>query len=155
MQRGRTVDVQNANTRARGDYAAALAQIEAGGACPFCPEHLAEYHPKPILFANEHWLVTENAWPYDGTRHQFVLIYRRHVEAAEELPPGAWEALGEAHRRLVADYRLDGGTLLLRSGQTDLTGASVAHLHAQLICGGRRRTESEPIRALVAFKQAG
>ena len=154
MQSSQTVDVQNARTRARGDYAARLAQIEASGDCPFCQENLGKYHPKPIIFANEHWLVTENAWPYEGTRHQFVLICRRHIEAAEHLPAGGWEALGEAHRRLVAEYRLDGGTLLLRSGQTDFTGASVAHLHAQLICGSRRRAESELVRALVAFKQS-
>jgi ATP adenylyltransferase len=152
MTARRSVDVQNARTRARGDYAEVLARIAAGGVCPFCPEHLATYHKHPILFENAHWRVTRNAWPYDGTRHQFVLIARDHIESAAALPPGAWEALGDAHRRLVADYRLEGATLLLRSGLTDFTGASVAHLHAQLISGGRRQTDSELIRALVAFK---
>jgi ATP adenylyltransferase len=138
MTTRRSVDVQNARTRVRGEYAQALGEIAAAGICPFCEGHLAKFHKNPILFANAHWLVTENAWPYDGTRHQFLLIARRHLAAAEALPQGAWEALGEAHRRLVTDYRLDGATPLLRSGRTDFTGASVAHLHAQLISGGRR-----------------
>jgi hypothetical protein len=43
--------------------------------------------------------------------------------------------------------------LVLRSGLTDFTGASVAHLHAQLISGGRRGADGELIRALVAFKE--
>ncbi len=139
---GRRVDVQNARTRARGDYAQALAKIEADGVCPFCEAHLPKHHKKPILFRNAHWIVTENAWPYDGTRHQFVLIFREHIESAEELPPGAWDALGAAYRQLVAEYRLEGATLLLRTGMTDFTGASVAHLHAPhplpLPAGGER-----------------
>jgi ATP adenylyltransferase len=149
---GRRVDVQNARTRARGDYAQALAKIEADGICPFCEAHLPKHHTKPILFRNEHWLVTENAWPYDGTRHQFVLIFRGHIESAEELPRGAWESLGSAYRQLVAEYRIEGATLILRTGRTDFTGASVAHLHAQIISGGRREADSELIRALVGFK---
>ena len=149
---GRPVDVRNASTRARGDYAQALAKIEADGVCPFCEAHLPKHHKKPILFRNAHWIVTENAWPYDGTRHQFLIINRDHIESAEELPPRAWGALGSAYRRLVKEYRLEGATLLLRTGMTDFTGASVAHLHAQLISGGRRQPESELIRALVGFK---
>lgn len=147
------VDVNNARTRARGDYAEALADIAADGVCPFCEEHLATYHKKPILFRDEHWLATENAWPYDGARYQFLVISRRHVERAEDLPAAAWAALGAAYRRLVVDYRLAGATLFMRSGLTDFTGASVAHLHAQVISGGRRRPEGELIRALVGFKQ--
>src|SRR6266446_3278206 len=53
---GRTVDVQNARTRARGDYAQALAKIEADGLCPFCEAHLPKHHTKPILFGNAHWI---------------------------------------------------------------------------------------------------
>jgi diadenosine tetraphosphate (Ap4A) HIT family hydrolase len=148
----RPVDVQNARTRAQGDYARALAKIDEDGVCPFCAAHLPTHHKKPIMFRNTHWIVTENAWPYDGTRHQFLIINRDHIESAEELASGAWEALGAAYRRLVQEYRLDGAALLLRTGMTDFTGASVAHLHAQLICGSRREADSELIRALVGFK---
>ncbi len=81
-----------------------------------------------------------------------MLIAREHIESAEVLPSEAWEALGSAYRRLVSDYQLEGATLLLRTGMTEYTGASVAHLHAQLICGGPRRGESELLRALVGFK---
>jgi len=149
---GRPVDVHNARTRAHGDYAQALAKIEADGICPFCEAHLPKHHKKPILLRNPHWIVTENAWPYDGIRHQFVLIYREHIERAEELPPEAWESLGSAYRQLVEEYRIEGAALLLRTGKTDFTGASVAHLHAQVISGSRREAHSELIRALVGFK---
>lgn len=153
MTRRPSVDVQNARTRAHGDYADSLVEIAKGGHCPFCEEHLSTYHQKPILFRDACWLVTENAWPYDGARHQFLVIARRHLEAAEDLTPAAWEALGAAYRRLVGDYGLAGATLFLRSGLTDFTGASVAHLHAQVISGGRRRPDGELIRALVGFKE--
>jgi ATP adenylyltransferase len=149
---GRRVDVQNASTRTRSEYAQALAKIEDAGICPFCEEHLSKHHGKPILFRNAHWIVTENAWPYEGVHHQFVLIAHEHIESAEMLPPEAWEALGSAYRRLVTEYRLKGATLLLRTGMTEFTGASVAHLHAQVISGGARHADSELLRALVGFK---
>src|ERR1700675_2978666 len=122
---GRSVDVRNASTRAGGDYAQVLAKIEEDGICPFCAAHLATHHKNPILFGNAHWIVTENAWPYEGTRHQLLLIYREHIKSAEELPPGAWESLGSAYRQLVKEHRIEGAALLLRTGKTDFTGASV------------------------------
>ena len=64
-----------------------------------------------------------------------------------------WESLGSAYRRLVKEHRIEGATLILRTGKTDFTGASVAHLHAQLISGSRREADSELIRALVGFKE--
>ncbi|MGE5270251.1 MAG: hypothetical protein ACM3JG_11330 [Thiohalocapsa sp.] len=152
MTRRPHVDVQNAKTRARGEYAEALSRIAAAGVCPFCEAHLARHHPNPVLFRNEYWLATENAYPYDGVRHQWVIIFRDHVESAAALPADAWAALGEAYQRLVQEYRVEGGTLVLRTGLTEFTGASVAHLHAQLISGHRRRPGSEPIRALVGYK---
>ena len=152
MKTSRHVDVQNAKTRARGEYAEALAKIAADGVCPFCEEHLGRHHKSPVLFRNAHWIVTENAYPYDGVRHQFLIIHREHLESAEELPPDAWAALGSAYQRLVKDYRIGGGALLLRTGLTEFTGASVTHLHAQFISGGPRRQGGELIRALVGFK---
>ena len=153
MTTPRRVDVQNASTRARGEYAQALARIDEAGVCPFCEAHLPRHHGKPVLFRNAHWLVTENAWPYEGTRHQFLLIALEHLERAEDLPAAAWDSLGDAYRRLVREYRLDGAAFLLRTGMTEFTGASVAHLHAQVICGGRRDADSELIRALVGFRE--
>src|SRR3977135_74920 len=79
---GRRVDVQNASTRARGEYAQALAKIEEAGICPFCEEHLPKHHGKPILFSNAHWIVTENAWAYEGPRHEFVLAARASISKA-------------------------------------------------------------------------
>lgn len=153
MTSRKEVDVANAGTRAQGAYAEALARIADTGVCPFCPEHLAQHHTNPILFENEHWRVTENAWPYAGARYQFVLISRVHLEAAEQLPTGAWQTLGAAYRRLVRDFGLEGAALMLRSGKTEFSGASVAHLHAQVISGGRREPDSEPLRALVGYKR--
>jgi ATP adenylyltransferase len=147
------VDVQNAKTRAGGEYAEALTRIAAEGVCPFCEPHLARHHPKPVLFRNDYWIVTENAYPYAGVRHQWVIIFREHVESAAMLPAEAWAALGDAYQRLVRDWRVEGGALLLRTGLTEFTGASVAHLHAQLISGHRRRPDSEPLRALVGYKR--
>src|SRR3979409_1019783 len=133
---GRRVEGENAKTRAGGEYAQARAKIEEAGICPFCEEHLPKHHGKPILFSNAHWIVTENAWPYEGTRHQFVLVARENTEGAGFLSSEAWEALGSAYRRLVSDYQLEGATLLLRTGRTEYPGVPLPHCMGRLFAGG-------------------
>lgn len=145
------VDVGNAQVVPRDDYVATLEAIIAQGFCPFCEEHLLKHHRNPILYKSEYWLVTENTWPYGGTQHHFLLIARAHVEATEVLSPEAWADFHEVYRLLVTRYNLKGATLMLRSGSMQITGASVNHLHAQLIVGSPRAEGAEPIKALVGF----
>jgi diadenosine tetraphosphate (Ap4A) HIT family hydrolase len=147
------VDVENAEIVPRQDYVATLKEIVEEGFCPFCEEHLFKHHRKPLLFKNAHWLVTENFWPYDGVKRQFLLITRKHISHVTGLSPEGWKALGSACKRLARDYGLKGGTLLMRFGDTAYTGASVSHLHAQIIIGGKRSAKSKEIRALVGFKR--
>jgi diadenosine tetraphosphate (Ap4A) HIT family hydrolase len=56
------------------------------------------------------------------------------------------------YRALVKERRLEGATLMIRSGATEITGASVNHLHAHLIVGVPRTKNTQPVRVLVAFK---
>ena len=146
------VNIENAKVIPRPDYVAVLESIKQAGFCPFCKEHFEKHHTRPILFKNEHWFATENAWPYDGARHHFVIISLAHVENAETLPAEAWAALKDAYQYLVTTRTLAGATLLMRSGDTDFTGASVSHVHAQVISGGPRSDDVEHIKALLGFK---
>ncbi len=151
--RRQQVDVRNAEVVKRDDYAKTLKAIIAGGFCPFCEEHLFRHHSRPIVYKSKHWLVTENAWPYEGSRHHFLFIARKHVENIEELSATAWTELHAMHRFLVKRCGLKGATLFIRSGDTKFTGASVNHLHAQVIVGGPRTKNPRFIKALVGFKR--
>ncbi len=153
MAAKKRVDTKNAELVKRQDYADTLHTIVAGGFCPFCEEHLFKHHTKPLIRKGRHWLVTDNAWPYAGTRAHVLFITRKHIEAAEQLSPAAWTELLELYRELVTARKLRGATLMVRSGDTAYTGASVNHLHAHVVSGSPRTKSSKMIRALVSFKK--
>lgn len=149
----RRVDTENATVVKRNDYGDILKKIVDGGFCPFCEEHLFKHHRRPLIYKSKYWLVTENAWPYTGTRLHILFIARPHIETTEEMPSVMWNELHKFYRTLIRKYKIKGATLMLRSGDTKLTGASVNHLHAHLVVGTTRTEKSKPIKALVGFKK--
>lgn len=153
MKKRTHVNVKNAGLARRADYKKVLETITDEDACPFCEERLMRHHRKPILFKTAHWIATQNAWPYEGAKHHFLLIARRHLERAEGLSADAWKDLGVAYARLVRKHRLAGATLFMRSGQTTMTGATVAHLHAQVVSGVPHSKATRPLSALIGFKK--
>ena len=62
----------NVENSTREEQLLVMKQIQKDGVCPFCREHFETYHTKPILFETNHWVVTENAWPYPDTKHHFL-----------------------------------------------------------------------------------
>lgn len=150
-----TVDRTNAEIVPRGDYGVILQAILDEGICPFCPENLYKHHTKPIISEGPCWIVTTNFKPYEGAVHHFVLISKRHVECVEDLDQNEWLEVRTHYKALVAKFALSGATILWRSGDTKLTGASVVHLHLQIIVGASRQDGSTPIRGVVGFKSEG
>lgn len=118
------------------------------GVCPFCIESLRKYHKQPILSAGEHWLVTENQWPYEYTDSHYLLIARNHIETVADLPLEAFEDLGRQVKWLVSDRDIAYGGLAMRFGDTRYTGATVSHLHAHLL----QAKKDLPEDAKVKFK---
>lgn len=149
----RQVDTKNAAIVKRNDYAQTLNAIIAGGFCPFCEEHLSKHHKRPIIHKTKHWLVTENAWPYKGSRFHFLFITRLHVEATEDIPPAVWADLQKLYRTLIKENNIKGATLMIRSGDTKYTGASVNHLHAHLVTGSPYTKNTIPIKVPVSFRK--
>lgn len=147
------VNIENATVVKRSDYTNTLNAILDGGFCPFCEEHLFKHHIKPLVYKSRHWLVTENAWPYAGVTFHFLFITRKHVEAIEDVSSAVWNDLHALYRKLVKQKRLVGATLMIRSGDTKITGASVNHLHAHLVTGAKRTKTARPIKALIGFKR--
>lgn len=129
----------------RGNYSHVIAKIDQDGVCPFCPENVAKYHPNPILFEGKHWLLTKNAYPYKGAAHHFLLIHKTHAERFEDVLPAAWAELQTTVKKALSDNNITGAALVFRFGDAKFTGASVTHLHAQLISGGL----GEPVLARV------
>jgi diadenosine tetraphosphate (Ap4A) HIT family hydrolase len=127
------------------DQREVMQQIIDDGVCPFCEENLEKYHPKPILFRTGYWIVTENAWPYKATKKHFLLVYRpSHLEKSEDLPPEALTDLAVVMARLSHEQGLTHGTLLMRFGDMAKTGATVKHLHIQLVQSDPDHPEYDP-----------
>ncbi|MEX2436773.1 MAG: hypothetical protein WD471_01255 [Candidatus Paceibacterota bacterium] len=122
-QRGRTAD----------EYSKVIEKIEKDGVCPFCSEQLNKYHKNPIIEVTKYWLVTENMYPYDGARVHLLFIHKEHISSLREINSKAWEELQLLSKRMIDKYEIKGGTLFMRFGDTNFNGASVSHLHAQLV----------------------
>lgn len=120
--------------------------------CPFCRENLERYHTKPILAEDAHWVLTTNFAPYKGSRYHFLIISKQHCIGFWELTPPAQLAfftmLNTARERVGAT----GGSLIMRWGDTDQTGASVSHLHAQLVIGASRKEGGGPILTSLGYQ---
>jgi dihydrofolate reductase len=120
-------------TNARNEiYRADLESIQNSGQCPFCPGGKTLREQK-ILRENNTWLLTKNYHPVSGSVHHFVLIPKRHVEKREELDTEEIQDLWEMQRWVESEYRSTGSVLYGRSGEPLVTGATVAHIHFQLV----------------------
>lgn len=101
--------------------------------CPFCIDSLRKYHKKPILEIGEHWLLTENQWPYANTKFHYLLIALQHIESILDAGPGAFEELGEMSKLVLRKENTDFGGLAMRFGDITKTGATVGHLHTHIM----------------------
>ncbi|MEK7510854.1 MAG: hypothetical protein AAB582_01285 [Patescibacteria group bacterium] len=126
---------------------ALMERIEKDGVCPFCAEHFATYHPKPILKETEYWFFTENMSPYEGTRHHFIFVYKpAHISHIDELPPEAIVDLFALVNEATHRFSIIGGSFFMRFGETRYTGSSVTHLHAHLLMGDADASDHAPVR---------
>lgn len=139
--------VNLSNSKRPGDdtYSKVIEQIHQDKVCPFCPEHLATYHKNPILFEGRYWTITTNMYPYKNTKHHFLLIHTEHITDSKDILSEGWQELHKHINKLTKDYNIEGGTFLMRCGDTSHTGASVTHLHAHLAVPDKEAAQCEPI----------
>ncbi len=114
------------------EYRQILESVSQAGNCPFCPEHF-KYHKEPILKKNGSWLLTRNSWPYKNAAEHFLIISTVHKETLDELSGADLLAVKKLTSWAQTEFKLAGGGLTLRFGDTTHTGATVCHLHFHLI----------------------
>ncbi|MBI3630831.1 MAG: HIT domain-containing protein [Candidatus Sungbacteria bacterium] len=121
-------------------YKNIIEKIGQDGVCPFCPAYLKRYHKKPIIKTGRYWILTDNMYPYKGAAHHLLLIHKKHIEHFSEITPGAWQELQRLVNFAVKRRAVKGAAFVMRFGDTSYTGASVSHLHANIIGGaGKNR----------------
>jgi diadenosine tetraphosphate (Ap4A) HIT family hydrolase len=114
-----------------------MKQIIGDGICPFCHDFVEKkkptYHTNPILLETDFWIVTRNAWPYENTREHLIFVIKRHILTPEEMTKEEGLDLWNILAQIKNNLNITHSTLLMRSDSTNKTGATVQHLHAQLI----------------------
>jgi diadenosine tetraphosphate (Ap4A) HIT family hydrolase len=145
----KTVDLINARKKRQIKV---MKEIIAQGCCPFCKEHLFKFHEKPIIKEGKFWLLTQNQWPYNNVQVQFLIISKKHIENISEVEPEASAELMKLAAWAMKKYRIKGGAICMRFGSTKHSGATVKHLHAQLIEPDLNRLNYKPIRFYIGSK---
>lgn len=110
----------------------AMKEILDAGVCPFCASNFHRWHKKPLLWSGDHWFVSENMWPYPGSKIHLVAFLKYHAEGPEDMSVAEF---GELHTILVwamKEYGIKGGGLYMRFGECLWTGGTVRHIHAHI-----------------------
>lgn len=119
------------------------------GHCTFCLEHLAKYHDAPILWHGNYWIVTNNDYPYQNTKHHLLLITIRHIEDMAELNPAEWVEYGKIIKMFVQMKRISGGAVFMRFGDENHSGGTLPHFHAHIIAPDLTAKDYQPIPCYV------
>jgi diadenosine tetraphosphate (Ap4A) HIT family hydrolase len=143
------VNPDNTGHRPTGAYGDVINQIQKDGVCPFCPESLAKYHKNPSIKEGKFWLLTNNMYPYEGAKYHVLLIHKAHITTFAEISKEAWSELDDVLNYFTRENKIPGGTFLMRFGDTRYTGASVAHLHANLVSPNGEEKNRKPIIARI------
>lgn len=119
------------------DYKKKLQIIKELGIDPFARENINDprFEVKKILYETEYWFVFENQHSYPDTKHQFVFVSQRYAEHFDQLPIGAFADLFAVGQQVCSDFKIPGGGFLMsmRFGDPKKSGATVLHLHAQIL----------------------
>lgn len=133
-------------------------RIQEARVCSFCEDFCRGtapiFHPLPIIRDLKYWALTKCYPPVEGAREHFLVVSKyldpegRHL-LFPILPPEAWAEFGELLDWTINEYRLPGGAFFFRFGDTDYTGASVSHLHCQIVFGGAK--DGERLRVKLGY----
>lgn len=123
------VNIKNAR---KGEYENIIKKIASTGKCPFCKENF-KYHKKPIYRTKGKWFLTNNSWPYKNTKHHLIILGTEHKENFSELTNKDLEAVGFLAKFAIEKWKIKGGGIAVRFGNTNYTGASVSHIHFHII----------------------
>ncbi len=136
----------NVNNARADEQIEVMQKIADESHCPFCEENLRLYHKNPILKDGKYWLVTKNQWPYEHTKHHFLLIYKEHAAVLSDLAAEAGSELFTMIKELEKEYKFEGGGFSMRFGDTDFSAGTVNHLHVQLVIPDAMAKDFEPVK---------
>jgi len=122
----------NVNNARKGEYKKVIEEISKTKKCPFCKENF-KYHKKPIYKKMGGWFLTNNSWPYKNSKNHLIILGNKHKEDFNELTSKDFKDISFLTNWAIENFKIKGGGLAVRFGDTNFTGASVSHLHFHII----------------------
>ena len=114
---------------------------EANDEDPLAQENL-DPEKQPVLFEKNYWYVTENRFPYDGAKEQFLIIAKEYNTYPTQ---DMWNELYAIIEVLKEQFNILGGAFLIRFGDCYLSGASLKRTHCHLIMPEAGKKVKPPI----------
>jgi len=146
------VNMRHVRTRGQKKLYQKIARARICSFCvDFCKGQAPTYHPLPIIREGKWWAVTNNMIPQQNAKLHLLVVLKQH-RIFPSLPSEAWSEFGEHLNWVIKKYKLPGGGFYSRFGNSDYTGASVSHLHFNIIFGGAK--SGEPLRIKVGYTKA-
>ncbi len=130
-----------------------MEELAKQGKCYFCLETFNELRPEKIIFGGPHWFVTENNFPNKGGVKQFLIVSKTHITKVTQLSHYAKLELFECIAWLERHLEVDGESIFVRSGNMDLTGATIDHLHFHFISGDKKSATTEKVKVTLGHKE--
>jgi diadenosine tetraphosphate (Ap4A) HIT family hydrolase len=124
------VDIENVRNE---DMRRKWEQIIHDGVDPFDRANIEQYTGSEIVYESAHWYSIENDHAYAGTQHQIVIISKKFHTDMDTLSLEEWNDYLAHIKTIKKMYLITGGGLTMRFGDTEISGATVRHLHGQLI----------------------
>lgn len=122
----------NTKNARKGEYKKVIEEIATTGKCPFCKENF-KYHKKPIYKRKGKWFLTNNSWPYKNTKNHLIILGDEHKENFSELTKQDFESIQFLVNFAIKNWKIKGGAIAMRFGDTNYTGATVSHAHLHII----------------------
>lgn len=142
-------DISNARSEKQAQD---MRDLEAARACLFCPEGL-KLKGKRVFHRGKHWYVTPNDFPYKGTTVHVMIVPNRHIASFADLTQEELLEFPAMITWISKEFDIKGAGMFCRFGDTSYTGATIHHLHFHIAQGVQRSEETEPLFALIGFKE--
>lgn len=100
---------------------------------PFDPQYVKRYVEGSIIYETEFWYAFQNDHQYSDTEIQIVIVTKSFFNDTYDMPDNVWLDLKKIKKELRDTFNITGGGLIIRFGDTEKSGGSVVHQHAQII----------------------
>ena len=134
--------MRNDNVRQK-EQLGRMKQLAKEGKCFFCKKNYLTVKASPSIYQSYYWYIKKNDFPYIGSTHHYLIVYKKHITKPTHLNKVAWLELLKTIGWLEKHTRVKGYSVFVRSGDMRYTGATIDHLHFHFIAGGPKKKNGE------------